>query len=96
MTVARERVLAEEEKKVGIRRTQNSPRAVVGTRDDGIFITTRFALGIILGTFSWELSVKEARALLREYSQELLPEMNSHDIITYFRYFFMLCCRSLM
>lgn len=63
MTVARKRVLAEEEKNVGIRGTQNSPRAVVGTRrDDGIFITTRFAPGIILGTFSRELSVEEARA----------------------------------
>lgn len=47
---------------VGVRGTQNSPRAVVGTtRDDGIFITTRFAPGIILGTFSRELS-EEARA----------------------------------
>jgi len=55
---------------VGVRGTQNSPRAVVGTRrDDGIFITTRFASGIILGTFSRELSVEEARAFAKVFAR---------------------------
>jgi len=54
-------MMGEHEYKKGEKRwrggTQNSPRATAGTRrDDGIFITTRFALGIILGTFSRELS----------------------------------------
>lgn len=40
-----------------VRRTQNSPRTIVdAARDDRIFITTRFAPGIILGTFPRELS----------------------------------------
>lgn len=54
------------EKRQRTRGTQNSPRAVAGTRrDDGIFITTRFAPGIILGTFSRELSAEKARAPTR-------------------------------
>lgn len=52
-----------------------------GGGDDGIFITTRFALGIILGTFSRELSEEGGgRVSARGLS---LPEMNSHVDSTY-------------
>lgn len=54
VAVARE---CRQEGEKNVRRTQNSRRTIVDARrDDGIFITTRFAPGIILGTFPRELS----------------------------------------
>lgn len=59
-------VMRECRKEENVRRTQNSLDA---RRDDGIFITTRFAPGIILGTFPRELS---GLALLQACSDESL------------------------